>query len=118
MAEDRTGVVARLDALEAAHKGATSGPWQYDPETPGEVWDSDERYPHVLGGCEESADAAAIVAEHNATPALIAAVRGVLDLHHRIGEGEPGREVDYCDYDGFVWPCAEYRDLAAALGEA
>ena len=81
MAEDRTGVVARLDALEAAHKAATPGPWEQDGEYPTEVYNgrvgnSEE----LIADCHTRADAAAIVAEHNLTPALIAAVRGVLDL--------------------------------------
>jgi hypothetical protein len=79
-------VTGLLDALDAAHAAATPGPWQYDPESPGEVWDGDDRWPGVIATATEGADAAAIVAEHNASPRLVAALRAVLALADEIDE--------------------------------
>lgn len=133
-------LTARLDAIEAAHAAATAGPWQVDGDgddlavtagtargLPGSWMATDRIFTSEVGDWsgetedeadQRRADAAAIVAAHNNVAWLVAAVRGVLDRHHRISEGEPGSEVDYCEDDGFVWPCATYQDITAALGEA
>lgn len=94
-----------LDELDAAREKATPGPWQYDPETPGEVWDSDERYPHVLGGCEESADAALIVAAVNALPELIRLARERYAIERAV--------LDLADQDEKVAQIARGKECAA-----
>jgi hypothetical protein len=111
-------VLAWLDGLEKTHDAATLGRWcDLDPR-PDAISNIDSQtsadgyrvYTRV-GEVVRPADAAAIVAEHNATPHLVAALWAVLALHKPF----TGQGGEYCDYDGFVWPCREYRDLTAAL---
>jgi hypothetical protein len=69
---------ALLDALDEAHTKATPGPWEADGflVLPGYWGDT----PPVLARTNDNTDAAAIVAAHNALPALTAAVRAGLAL--------------------------------------
>ena len=121
---DRTGVVARLDALEAAHKGATRDGWHV-------MRSADDRRAYVIttervvtdsAGCAV-ADAAAIVAEHNSYGHLLAVVRGVLDLADEMAASADMPDT-HGEFDRGV--AAHQRDaadrlrsvVAAALGEA
>jgi hypothetical protein len=101
-----------LDALDQAHAAATPGPWQVDNDgddlavtagtargLPGSWRATDRIFTSDVGewsGEEEheseqrKADAATIVAEHNATPRLVAAVRAVLEV-----AGDLDRDADY-----------------------
>lgn len=72
---------ALLDQLDAAQQAATPGPWHV-------MRSNDERRAYAItagrivtdsAGCSV-ADAAAIVAEHNALPALTSALRQLADL--------------------------------------
>lgn len=71
-----------LDRLEAAAKAATVGTWQWEVLADEGIWAND---PAGFGGSYVGIDlppdlAACIVAEHNAAPALVAALRAVLAL--------------------------------------
>ena len=112
---------ALLADLTTKLDAASGGPWQYDPSEGDTVWDSDQDRPSILaltrdpfGNCE--ADAALIVALRNHTPALIAAVQAVTDVH------VPTVGGDWCahcesmsDFRAAAWPCATVRALAAAV---
>lgn len=69
-----------LDALEAIHAKATPGEWSYSVTPYGTCWVLDSAPAHAIAcgaGYEPNTleNAAAIVAAHNALPALIARVR-------------------------------------------
>lgn len=132
MAEDRTGVVARLDALEAAHKTATPGPWWVDG-TLGPVMGAAILPPYgtsevpvvaVDAGVVREADAAAIVAEHNSYGDLLAAVRGMLALadaaDEKARQSVPAAGAERLIAEGVhTVKVADLRStVAAALGEA
>ena len=108
-------VTAWLDRLEGLHTAATPGPWFWttnehwktpvvcEAHWPGLSEEEAEEYgevpgpPHhvvaqmMFGGRRET-DAAAIVAEHNALPALLALARGVAALAEEL-EAEAARLV-------------------------
>jgi hypothetical protein len=46
-------------------------------------------------------------------PALVAALRAVLDLHK-----PEGTNLHWCENDGIAWPCPTYTAVAAALEES
>ncbi|SNR32850.1 hypothetical protein [Blastococcus mobilis] len=74
-------VLAHLAALDHAHDAATPGRWEVDGEYPGEVYNGrsgDEE--RLVVDCQDHADAAAIVAEHNAFGPLLQAVREFAEL--------------------------------------
>jgi hypothetical protein len=79
-------VRALLDRLEQAHAAATPGPWltyhHPDDRSSATVDFTGARSSdgYVAVCWRSSADAAAIVAEHNAIPALVSALRAVADL--------------------------------------
>jgi hypothetical protein len=115
----------RLRQLTEAHQKATPGPWRWDAEF-GDEGDTglaltNDEGAEIVGAynyhcCSfrddptvNDANAAAIVASHNATPWLVAALTAVLDLADEL-EREWKREV-----------CAEafaIRDAAARIRAA
>jgi hypothetical protein len=102
---------AVLAALEGARAKATPGEWR---RVNGEALVAVGG--PVLGAVSEYADAACIVAEHNAVPRLIAAVRAVWALADELETtgGKPGSQARVAR-----WVAAEQlRDaLASALAE-
>jgi hypothetical protein len=87
-----TDTAAFLDRLEALHAQATPGTWSQHPSD-GEyviagATDNDGEFDYAVDVCDTYAfrkanpiaDAAAIVAEHNALPLLVAAVRAAYAL--------------------------------------
>ena len=108
-----SGLRQTLDQLDALRKKATDGPWQYDPETPGEMWDVDLDV--ILGSCENSADAALIVALRNHTPALIAAVQAAADLAEKFDAEAEHRELRSTTYPpSGPWAVEHHRLTEAA----
>jgi hypothetical protein len=70
----------RLRQLTEAHAAATAGPWE-SPYPFTKLIDAPGSTDNMaIVQCDSAADAAAIVAEHNAVPDLIAALTAVLDL--------------------------------------
>jgi hypothetical protein len=101
-----------LDALDQAHAAATSGPWS-NPEYTSSVYGGDDLVQLLrVASSVHSADATAIVAEHNATPLLVAALRAVLDAADD-WDGQAKREGD----DGAIHARHAYR-LRAAVSSA
>jgi hypothetical protein len=70
-------VATFLDALDQAHAAAMTGEWF---ATRNRVFAQRTGFEPLISACERRADAAAIVAEHNALPALTSALRAVLAL--------------------------------------
>ena len=116
----------RLDEIQARADAATDGPWAWEPTSPtmsGECWNlrvagkpgirfSVTEYQHGPDNAEFIAHARTDV------PALVAALRAVLDLHVGV--------VDCCDEcspmkcavcEAWEWPCDTVRAVEAALGE-
>jgi hypothetical protein len=75
-----TDTAAFLDRLEALHAQATPGPWE-NPYPFTKLIDAPGSTDNMaIVQCDNAADAAAIVAEHNAVPRLVAAVRAAYAL--------------------------------------
>ena len=102
-----TAISDLLDGLEAAAKKATPGLWTQDLDggsiTAGDIYAVESMYGVAVA---DPADAACIVAEHNAAPLLVAAIRAVLALaddwdsdgdaryaHNRIARSTAARAV-------------------------
>lgn len=100
-----------LDRLDAARVKATPGEWSATSERAdgGAYIDADPRPPGCpppwVGHASRAADAACIVAEHNAMPRLVAAVRAVYAKH------VPWYEIHGVRHDNTVTvPCTEFAD--------
>jgi hypothetical protein len=113
-APDGLAVVRKLlDQLDTAHAAATPGPWRV-PSPFMKLVDVPSREASITS--ESAADAAVIVADHNAVPQLVSAVRTVLDRHQPWYEAGGKRhdnlvtvgcaDYDGCDADGVVTDCA------------
>ncbi|MCW2902299.1 MAG: hypothetical protein JWO67_4564 [Streptosporangiaceae bacterium] len=94
-AEDVTGWLTRL---EETHAAATKGPWRQLVGN-GVVASRADDAEIVATWVERSADAAAIVAAHNAMPQLVAALRGVLALADELDRFGTARDRDNEDDD-------------------
>ena len=104
----------RLDQIEARAEAAT--PAQAETSLSMDGFDMHEDYPeygqgqlmnaYMLGYNEGCAD----------KPALVAALRAVLDLHTESRFG-PDLPHPYCGECGQMLPCATRRTVTAALGE-
>ena len=122
----------RLDEIEARADAATDGPWEtrlFDglpgKKVVGKREPSDlGRGPIVLMQpifcTEQSADNAEFIAHARTdVPALVAALRAVLNRHRR-REAYDGN-LDYCvvcvHTYGADWPCPDVRAINTALGE-
>ncbi|MBB0990067.1 hypothetical protein G6009_00995 [Dietzia sp. SLG510A3-30A2] len=99
----------RLDEIQARADKATDGPWEVDP-----LWcQAIERN----GGsevvvCFEDANTEFIAAARSDVPALVAALRAVLDLHRRNDFGE----CDECSVEPVDrYPCPTVKAVTAVL---
>ena len=117
--------VDRLDQIEARAQTATEGPWGWHPygvsgrtlATPGPVIGGFPTHElNVLKTTDDwpptDPDAEFIAAARTDVPALVAAVRAVLDKHRRDGSEVAG----WCLHDGRPWPCPTVRAVTDALG--
>jgi hypothetical protein len=101
-----------LDALDQAHAAAMTGEWF---ATRNRVFAQRTGFEPLISACERRADAAAIVAEHNATPRLVAALRAVLEIC-AAWEEEARQWLDQAarnEADGFGMTAAAQRENAS-----
>lgn len=121
----------RLAALEQAHAAATPGPWAVEQNYIDFGVKDNSKTLRDENGRELGAvylwhpgedNAAAIVAEHNATPALIAALRAVLDLADELAgrtkaydAAAHAGEADTFDNGVAAGEATAYEDTARAL---
>ena len=127
----------RLDEIEARANAATEGPWEWEGEAKGE-WEEGANslvpsrrpddpvlygYGYDASGIEVSNDADAEFIAHARTdvPALVEALRAVLNLHFKaqpipaaFGTQEGG---DYCVTCAEDWPCPTVETIHQHLGE-
>ena len=127
----------RLDEIEARTNAATEGPWEWEGEAKGE-WEIGANslvpsrrpddpvlygYGYDASGIEVSNDADAQFIAHarQDVPALVAALRAVLNLHFKaqpipaaFGTQEGG---DYCVTCAEDWPCPTVETIHQHLGE-
>ena len=120
----------RLAEIEARAEAATEGPWEaWDRGIGFEVHVDGEALNSELRETFRQADAEFIAASRTDVPALVAALRAVLDLHRDAGHSQgffPGDrdygERDHCcgtcgthgEY-GVEWPCPTVQAVADAL---
>jgi hypothetical protein len=120
-AADRLAELAALADAATPEPWTTEGPWSLGHTV---VGPRGYLIDAVDGGvpCMTGPDAAFIAASREAVPALIAALRAVLDLHESsLDTRDVGRVIDgewtpYCEECGDPYPCAEVRAIDAALG--
>jgi hypothetical protein len=110
----------QLDQWAALADGATPRPWTADGF---DVYETGTDHGEVVAEAVlHPSDARFIAASREAVPALIAALRAVLDLHESsLDTRDVGRVIDgewtpYCEECGDPYPCAEVRAIDAALG--
>lgn len=118
----------RLDQMQARADAATQGPWFTDAggdtgvyTAPRPTADSAD-----VASAHWREDEVFIAASRSDVPALVSALRAVLDLHQkataRVVVGAAGRDIHHCvgctqGVELAPWPCATRRAVAAALGE-
>ena len=115
----------RLDQIEARADAATEGPWEKHTVNGWEMvvsYSTDAMIQLVAEFRHKERDlndAEFIAASRTDVPALVAALRAVLDLHKpRNGHDDCGHCVDPADaHWGIPWPCPTVRAVTAALGE-
>lgn len=123
-------ITDRLDEIQGRADAATHGPWERDNDydimgrRPG--LSPDPELDPVIGHLERDEDDEFIAHARADVPALVAALRAVLDLHKPV-EVEPSdticRECSFQLPNGRYfgrleeWPCPTFRAIEAALGE-
>ena len=111
----------RLAEIEARANAATQGPWEWHPYMGSGATLAKPNHPfhevNILKTTDDwppvAPDAEFIAAARTDVPALVAALRAVLDLHY----GEPyAQGPDYCAECEHRWPCPTVQAVADALG--
>ena len=131
--------MTRLDEIEARANAATEGPWEWEGEAKAE-WEIGANslvpsrrpddpvlygYGYDASGIEVKtpADAEFIAHARTDVPALVAALRAVLELHARsdhtrsIGFPRADRDEHYCLADQQAWPCTTVAAIHRHLGD-
>ena len=105
-----TDLTDRLDEIEARADAATPGPWEWHPYMGSGATLAKPNHPfhelNILKTTDDwppvAADAEFIAAARTDVPQLVAALRAVLDQHHRVDvgviRGDCAREE--CDHEG------------------
>ena len=122
----------RLDEIEARANAATEGPWEVDPFTwkpghpiPPSEWLGIEATGPVKGEVarirpnedEDHANAEFIAHARADVPALVAALRAVLELHvHEVVQFTFATYSE-CEHCGQDWPCPTVTAIRQHLGE-
>ena len=127
----------RLDEIEARANAASPGPWFDEERNLDEPWDLTTVYYGFHNGETPDRDLVAEAAYDNAefiaharqdVPALVAALRAVLELHPRAGvvsvDPERGLVEDEAvcaecivNYEPAPWPCPTVAAIRQHLGE-
>ncbi|WP_430754636.1 hypothetical protein [Micrococcus luteus] len=103
----------RLNEIEARANAATEGPWEASMDRVEHAGDSEYAVAYDVAREE---DAEFIAHARTDVPALVAALRAVLELHkHHAGRG--GEHCGRCFPDEWGWPCATVAAIRQHLGE-
>ena len=114
----------RLDKIEARANAATEGPWEAEWRFTG--WDisgnvDDDGLPALIASEVDSEDTEFIAHARTDVPALVAALRAVLNLHFKaqpipaaFGTQEGG---DYCVTCAEDWPCPTVETIRQHIGD-
>lgn len=107
----------RLNEIEARANAATPGPWEWGPQ---DGWLGTEGGVAVgwkWGTLTQEADGQFIAHARTDVPALVAALRAVLEVHKRkvtMFNFATYDECEDCEYD---WPCLTVTAIRQHLGE-
>ena len=120
----------RLDEIEARTTAATEGPWEaehhYNRLTGKHVVSEIPRVAECegngAGGLDHAEDAEFISHARQDVPALVAALRAVLEVHRPISvtlttQGGGVQTVTACDHTTDFYPCRTVRAIRQHLGE-
>ena len=114
----------RLDKIEARANAATEGPWEagercvFTLEGAPVISDDVVHYGHGMAGegvCREE-DTEFIAHARADVPALVAALRAVLEMHKR-EESPSGDYCDECFPKEWDWPCRTVETIRQHLGD-
>lgn len=108
----------RLDEIEARANAATEGPWEWDPQDGWLGTEDEVTVGWKWGTLTQEGDGQFIAHARTDVPALVAALRAVIDLHRTIRtSGAGGNVYEVCQTCNQTAPCAYVRTIHRHLGD-
>ena len=109
--------MSRLNEIEARANAATEGPWEWDPQDGWLGTEDEVTVGWKWGTLTQEGDGQFIAHARTDVPALVAALRAVLEVHKRkvtMFNFATYDECEDCEYD---WPCLTVTAIRQHLGD-